>query len=58
MNFMDQKTAVESKTIWVNSAAPILSFVLDAAGLVVPAEVQIAVLLLRFATNKGISALF
>ena len=53
------KKVYQSKTLGLNTVAPLLSFALVSAGLVVPAEVQISILsvanwVLRFFTNKSI----
>ena len=59
---MESKGLVTSKTAWVATAAPVVSWLLGMAGLVVPAEVQIAVLgivniVLRFVTKQPVDGL-
>ena len=57
------KGMIASKTAWVATLAPVLSWGLSLAGLVVPAEVQIAVLglvniVLRAITKQPVDGLF
>lgn len=59
---METKGLATSKTAWVATAAPVVSYLLGLAGLVVPAEVQIAVLglvniVLRYVTKQPIDGL-
>lgn len=57
----DVKPALQSKTVWTNLLAPVLSWGLDALGLVVPMEVQLSILAianigLRLVTNSAIGS--
>lgn len=56
---METKKMHQSRTLQINTLAPILSFVLASAGFVIPAEVQISILAvlnwgLRFLTKSPI----
>ena len=56
------KPAMQSKTVWTNLLAPVLSWGLEALGFVVPLEVQMSILAianigLRFVTDSAIGSL-
>jgi hypothetical protein len=57
------KTAVQSKTMWINTLAAPLSFLLTAVGIDIPAEGQVAILgivngIVRLVTSDGIDGWF